>query len=760
MTKEIKKMLVPSDIPKFLQPGKRILLPGKIMLKPYGKMIWDKTQKAIVVADKFAKYVDIPIYLIEEDKALGIIRLKPAKEIGVEEFAKLEEFHKVSKEERESWWPIEQVFYYYEVEMISKFEPFKKIIKEDGSYSWIDSVVFKGLDIGDPTEFKNEDLMRGHKLIHSFWKKLEATDADCIKYHVLFRNEILNRKLKHKEIDTLDKRSKEIEAELKEKGYEISFDREKSLAKIQKSEIISKPYPAAHSCRLQIPGKYDRFARKNCAAKSDGKCIDFVYGIKDGKSELQGMRYPKDVWNASSAGNHCKSKGGRFEAASKKTKKDIKMADEKENIRWNLNLSEAFDVAGVESTPASFEYEMFSKFLNCDIKNVYQNSYQIPSPLLGTCLSGFKKVLSEFELCDCRNFTYSGKEVPLVYEVIKLNSEKSDDFLIDGTSFYKVNGENKLVVQFRPTMTGMEVSLSSTNEEKVWNKELLKRVQKWVKENNFLRGEIFGLSGDFLKKTSDTYDDLFLDKEILDCVTKSVKQLNDNRENAPSRGLMFIGKPGTGKTKTGKILMNTLEDVTFIWVSSRDFHKVGSNTALKIGFDLARDLAPSVLFMEDIDTWLGGSSMDLLKTEMDGLKTNKGVITILTSNNPEEFPDALLDRPGRFHDVLDFSLPIKEMRKKMIVKWVGEEIEDSLMESILDNTDGYSGAHIKELVDFAKMIKMDDKLDIGQSLVKSLKKLQKQKELINRIKSENAKKRRLMYPNEKSEDFMGDEAEY
>ena len=202
--------------------------------------------------------------------------------------------------------------------------------------------------------------------------------------------------------------------------------------------------------------------------------------------------------------------------------------------------------------------------------------------------------------------------------------------------------------------------------------------------------------------------------------------------------------------------MNTLKDATFIWVSSRDFHKVGSNTALKIGFDLARDLAPSVLFMEDIDTWLGGSSMDLLKTEMDGLKINKGVITILTSNNPEEFPDALLDRPGRFHDVLDFSLPTKEIRKKMIIKWVSEEIEDDLIESILDNTDGYSGAHIKELVDFAKMIKNDDKLDIGESLIKSLKKLQKQKELISRIKRENPKNKILRY----NRDIIGEEDEY
>jgi len=79
-------------------------------------------------------------------------------------------------------------------------------------------------------------------------------------------------------------------------------------------------------------------------------------------------------------------------------------------------------------------------------------------------------------------------------------------------------------------------------------------------------------------------------------------------------------------------------------------------------------------------------------------------------------------------------LPNKELRKAMINKWIDEEIDSKLMDSILNETDGYSGAHIKELVDFAKLIKNDDKISIGESLVKSLSKLKKQKDLIGRIR--------------------------
>ena len=66
------------------------------------------------------------------------------------------------------------------------------------------------------------------------------------------------------------------------------------------------------SCRLHDPGKYDKFARDNCKIKHDGKCIDFIYGIKSGKSEVQAMRYKKSIWTEDSAQNHCKEHKGEF----------------------------------------------------------------------------------------------------------------------------------------------------------------------------------------------------------------------------------------------------------------------------------------------------------------------------------------------------------------------------------------------------------------------------------------------------------------
>jgi hypothetical protein len=80
------------------------------------------------------------------------------------------------------------------------------------------------------------------------------------------------------------------------------------------------PYPNEHSCRLEDPAKYDNFNRKNCEQKHEGKCIDVIYGVKGGKSEVQALRYPKKVWEEKDARDHCKSRGGSFEPAEKEKK--------------------------------------------------------------------------------------------------------------------------------------------------------------------------------------------------------------------------------------------------------------------------------------------------------------------------------------------------------------------------------------------------------------------------------------------------------
>lgn len=98
------------------------------------------------------------------------------------------------------------------------------------------------------------------------------------------------------------------------------------------------PYPNEHSCRLEDPGKYDRFNREKCGQKHEDKCIDVIYGIKEGKSEVQALRYKKDIWDEDDARAHCESRDGKFEPA----------ADDEEKALNKDREIRAFDLDSLE----------------------------------------------------------------------------------------------------------------------------------------------------------------------------------------------------------------------------------------------------------------------------------------------------------------------------------------------------------------------------------------------------------------------------
>ena len=67
-------------------------------------------------------------------------------------------------------------------------------------------------------------------------------------------------------------------------------EREYEKIKSDRSLDDARPYPNEHAARLKDPEQYDSFARKN---NEGGEGIDFIYGIKDGVSELQAIRFDK-----------------------------------------------------------------------------------------------------------------------------------------------------------------------------------------------------------------------------------------------------------------------------------------------------------------------------------------------------------------------------------------------------------------------------------------------------------------------------------
>ena len=94
------------------------------------------------------------------------------------------------------------------------------------------------------------------------------------------------------------------------------------------------PFSGEHSCRLIPPGEFSEFRRQNNFRQVDGKRVDAIFGIRDGKSELQALRYPKNIWVSGDARSHCSSQDGiLFEPASAPQIREERMAHKSKFIR-------------------------------------------------------------------------------------------------------------------------------------------------------------------------------------------------------------------------------------------------------------------------------------------------------------------------------------------------------------------------------------------------------------------------------------------
>lgn len=408
--------------------------------------------------------------------------------------------------------------------------------------------------------------------------------------------------------------------------------------------------------------------------------------------------------------------------------KETKEASHPKVKRYGGNVpndSKHFDVDKEELIASKLEYEWCSRFLSVPVKELIVVHTSVPEFRIGTFLTGMREETNKWNLHDTRNITWGGKEIPPDSEVFQLNSRLSDSFLVEGLQFWKCNG-HRLVTKLSRGWNSITLTVYSVKDE---GSQLINKCWDYAIQNNFLKGEAFKLSGGFLERRGQDWSDVFLSEKNINPVRKSVELLNSKGKKMPNRGMIFMGKPGTGKTLSGRIMMNQAK-CSFIWVAARDFWRMGATAGLCSAFDLAREISPAIIFVEDVDNWLDSRTVDILKTEMDGIDQSSGVLTILTTNYPERLPEALIDRPGRFHDVLEFELPNSQVRGRMLKAWL-PAISDSQMLKAVKRTEGYSGAHMYELTHFAKnILEEDSSLDVGTALDKALNKIEEQREII------------------------------
>ena len=147
------------------------------------------------------------------------------------------------------------------------------------------------------------------------------------------------------------------------------------------------------------------------------------------------------------------------------------------------------------------------------------------------------------------------------------------------------------------------------------------------------------------------------------------------REWAP-KNVLFHGAPGTGKTMLAKSLSNELKVPLFlVKATSLIGEHVGDGSRqIQDLFEAATACAPSVIFIDEIDAVgldrkyqsLRGDVSEVvnaLLTELDGIGTNKGVVTIGATNNPHLLDFAIR---SRFEEEIEFVLPDEKERLEIL----------------------------------------------------------------------------------------------
>jgi len=91
--------------------------------------------------------------------------------------------------------------------------------------------------------------------------------------------------------------------------------------------------------------------------------------------------------------------------------------------------------------------------------------------------------------------------------------------------------------------------------------------------------------------------------------------------------------------------------------------------------------------------------LNKLLNEMDGLREDSDVLFILTTNRPDQIEAALVSRPGRIDQAIEFPVPDEEGRAKLTRLYTRDlHITDELLDLIVRRTKGVSPAFIKELM--------------------------------------------------------------
>jgi len=187
------------------------------------------------------------------------------------------------------------------------------------------------------------------------------------------------------------------------------------------------------------------------------------------------------------------------------------------------------------------------------------------------------------------------------------------------------------------------------------------------------------------------------------------------------KGVLLVGPPGTGKTLLARAVAGQA-GVPFFSISGSEFVEmfVGVGAArVRDLFDQARQAAPSIIFIDELDalgrarglTQLTGGhdekeqTLNQLLAELDGFDPSTGIVLLAATNRPEILDPALL-RAGRFDRQVLVDRPDRVGRVQILAVHVRKVILDPAvrLDDIAALTPGFTGADLANLVNEAALL--------------------------------------------------------
>jgi len=226
-----------------------------------------------------------------------------------------------------------------------------------------------------------------------------------------------------------------------------------------------------------------------------------------------------------------------------------------------------------------------------------------------------------------------------------------------------------------------------------------------------------------------SFDDVGGLSEVKQTLTEAIEwplaygELFSATNTDPPSGILLYGPPGTGKTLLARAVAGE-SNVNFIHVAGPEImdRYVGeSEEAVRELFERARQTAPSIIFLDEIDAIAShrGQGNEVtervvsqLLAELDGITENPNLVVLAATNRRDMIDDALL-RPGRLEQHVEVPNPDTAAREEILaVHTRGKPLADDVsVPELAAELSGYSGAELEAVVREASMLAIREMAD-------------------------------------------------